>query len=759
MKKIFTVPFLCLIASLFGCQMEEYAEPNVIAEQSMKTVSIAVGIDSQNTKASLDSQTGAFSWQNGDVISVLSTDGKFYDFILEEGKNEKTAEFTGLIPETEDVTTVAVYPRITSNGADAVDFLSDNILHYVLPTEWDYVEGASNVPMVASFKTGANHMSFKQVGGVMRFPVKNLPKEAEFVVTMNDKTITGQFPVNINELGESAMTAGSEPSVLTINYSSDIDYASTEINIPVPTGVYNNFKVEVKDASANVIFTKNYKADNKVNRSTLLIMKELVLPEPELQFNSFEINGVTASQLDEKFITVRLPYGTDVTSLKPSFQTTFGKVYLNEKEILSGSVIDFSSPKEFTIVADDGREEKYIVSISYSDIPVVYINTKNAAPIVSKEDWLKGTDIYITNAGEYSEIYTSAQIKGRGNTTWGYPKKPYAIKLDSKDDVLGMPKHKRWVLLANYLDKTCIRNSIAFEISRRSSAIAWTPRGYHVDVVLNGVFMGNYFLCEQIKIDENRVNITEMEATDINEESITGGYLLELDKNMDENFCFYTPARPDRPIELPIMVKEPEDPSAEQRIWLQNYITEVETALYSEGSTTEDYLKYIDLDSFIDYWLVYELTGTGEPTQPKSVYMWKERGGKIHAGPVWDFDYYTFQSAYRKQLINTNAVWNNRIINDPSNRSAIKARWMESRAKYQTILEEIDRQYALVKESAEYNATLWPVDPLFYVYVSYSQTYVDPNREKDLTVEQSVDNIKTYYNRKFQYMESYFSAY
>ena len=757
MNKFSKLLVFCLAALLIGCQQADLVEPEVTLDIAMKTVTIAAGLDNQDTKASLDSQTGCFSWQNGDVISVFATDGNFYDFTLASGKGEKTAEFKGTIPETAEVTTVAVYPRIAANGVDATSLLAGNTFNYMLPSEWDYAEDVSNVPMVASFETGADHFSFKQVGGVMRFPVQNLPKEASFIVTMNDKTITGQFPIDINALGETAMTAGAEPSVLTINYSSDVDYASAEISVPVPVGVYNNFKVEVKDATQNVIFTKNYRADNKVNRSTLLIMKELVLPEaPKPQFKALELNGVSASDLEERFITVRLPYGSNVTALKPNFQVTIGKVYVNGKEVSSSSEINFSSPVEFTILAEDGRSEKYVVSISYSEIPVVYINTKDSAPIVSKKTWLEGTEIYITNAGEHTELYTEAQIKGRGNTTWGYTKKPYAIKLDSKDDVLGMPKHKRWVLLANYLDKTCIRNSIAFEIAKSSSALAWTPRGYHVDVVLNGVFMGNYYLCEQIKGDKNRVNITEMKATDIDDESITGGYLLEFDKNMDEIFCFYTPTKFDwRPNGLPLMVKEPEDPTTEQRAWLTNHITEVESALYGEGSTTEDYLKYIDLDSFIDYWLVYELTGTGEPTHPKSVYMWKERGGKIHAGPVWDFDYFTFHPTYRKSLINTNAVWNNRIINDPSNRAAIKARWMASRAKYEAILEEIDRQYALVKESAEYDAKLWPVDPLFYI----PNINQDPNREKDLTVQQSVERMRTYYKTKFEYIDSYISTF
>ena len=277
MKKLKFLLF-CLSAILLGCQQAELISPEDHGGIAMKTVTISAGMDSDQTKASLDSQTGAFTWQSGDLISVLATDGKFYDFILNEGAGSLNAEFTGNIPETASITTVATYPRIVANGTENT-LLSGNTLNYVLPASWTYAANVSNVPMVATFGEGAEDMSFRQVGGVMRFPVKNLPKEASFVVTMNDKTITGQFPVDITAVGETAMTAGDAASVLTISYTSDVDGGSAEFNVPVPVGVYNNFNVTVKDAAGNDLFSKDYSADNKVNRRTLLMMKELVLPE------------------------------------------------------------------------------------------------------------------------------------------------------------------------------------------------------------------------------------------------------------------------------------------------------------------------------------------------------------------------------------------------------------------------------------------------------------------------------------------------
>lgn len=491
--------------------------------------------------------------------------------------------------------------------------------------------------------------------------------------------------------------------------------------------------------AALVMNTKDGKGENIQITSALF---KVEAPK-NAQFTSFGINGSYAHNLDDKFITVKLPYGTEVKELKPDFEVTKGTVSVNGVTVDESVSVDFSSPVEFVITDEDGSNCSYMVSIAYSALPVVYINTKDAAPIVSKDNWLKETEIYITNAGKMDDFYKKASIKGRGNSTWNYPKKPFAIKLDSKEEVLGMPKHKRWVLLANYVDKTCIRNSVAFEIAKLMDGLDWTPRGQHVDVVLNGEFMGNYYLCEQIKIDKNRVNITEMESEDIDEESITGGYLLEVDKNYDEVNKFHSPVR-----NMPFMIKDPDEEvlGPEQFSFIQNHVAEVENALYGEGSTTEGYLKYIDLDSFIDYWMVYELTSTGEPTHPKSVYMHKDRNGKIHAGPVWDFDYYTYQPYYKNMLINTNAVWNDRIINDPANHPKIKERWNARKDAIKEIAEEMDRQYEIVKESAEYNSKLWPLS-------------LNINRDDALSVKDAVARMKGYYVEKVQYMDTFINMY
>lgn len=696
------------------------------------------------------------SYDNGETFSLLKdkegngyiskgTDGISVRVVISEEGKYVFELYSSAAP---DVVIESIETSISSNASNhIVSIIKDAYTGVIYLEMADGTQYEFN--MDVTYPTGIVVLAESIVmprGGESTFAFRVNPSNAVVDLNLTQESPMFQLDMVIEKMARSYVTAPK-------NFQLDKIEALTDADGNIIKGQYI---ATVKDTGVSkdycqgvtvVLNTKDGKGEAIQVSSDMFQIKTTDKP----QFTSLQINDQFATDLEKEFINIRLPYGTNVSSLMTNFTVSEGTVSVNGTEINSSTNLDFTSPVKFVITGKDGTPFTYIVSISYSDLPVVYVKTKDAAPIVSKEDWLKNTEIYITNAGEYNVLYEKSQIRGRGNSTWGYPKKPYAIKLDSKEKVLGMPKHKRWVLLANYVDKTCIRNSVAFEVANRMPGLAWTPRGQHVDVVVNGVFQGNYYLCEQIKVDKNRVNITEMEATDVDEESITGGYLLEIDKNYDEvnKFMSYNSVVLSNGSfqQLPFMIKEPDEDvlGTAQFSWIQNHIEKIRVALYEAGSTTEGYLQYIDLDSFIDYWLVYELTGTGEPTHPKSVYMYKDRGGKMHAGPVWDFDYYTFQPYYKDKLINTRAVWNDRIINDPANHPVIKQRWNACRDNLRSIAEEIDRQYQIVKESAEYNWQLWPLN-------------LNVNRDDALSIEDAVARMKTYYVDKFNYMDSYINT-
>ena len=210
-----------------------------------------------------------------------------------------------------------------------------------------------------------------------------------------------------------------------------------------------------------------------------------------------------------------------------------------------------------------------------------------------------------------------------------------------------------------------MRNHIAFHIARQTD-LEWTPRGEFVEVVLNGKHKGCYYLCEQIKVDKNRVNIAEL-----TDEEPSGGYLMELDVYFDEVFKFHSPS-----VSMPFMFKDPDEVTPVQEEYMYNFISVLEESLCDkERLATREYTSYLDVDSFIDWWLVHELTGNGEPMHPKSSYMHKDKDGLLKAGPVWDFDWETFVPYKVNGYVVRDAIYYPYLFADEGFVARLKERW------------------------------------------------------------------------------------
>lgn len=344
-----------------------------------------------------------------------------------------------------------------------------------------------------------------------------------------------------------------------------------------------------------------------------------------------------------------------------------------------------------TVKAYNGDQEVAADSVYFSKLPVLYINTDDGNAITSKTEYKPGTMTIQNNTESSSAMYDGViKIKGRGNTTWAWPKKPYRIKLDKKTNLFGMGKNKNWVLLANYLDECSMRYSTAVKLSNEigltTMDCVWT------DVVLNGEYAGMYQLCENIRIDDDRVEIFDWEdeaenvaaavvkaekkkgnildkdlledtlkenllwittgtfsfdETDYTvsdyyqaEDNISGGYLLELSNSMDEVSQFTTG------IGLCVMVNSPEYLTTNDQMmgYVQNYFQDLEDAYTSDDGYTQTtdglkhYSELADFDSMVGYWLVMEILGNVDAAW-RSRFAYKDIDGLLHYGPVWDFDW------------------------------------------------------------------------------------------------------------------------
>lgn len=397
-----------------------------------------------------------------------------------------------------------------------------------------------------------------------------------------------------------------------------------------------------------------------------------------------------------------------------------------------------------------------------TNLPLVVINTANSADIVSKEVEIPSTVYIIGEDGKYLLTGEQTAVRGRGNASWNFPKKPYRLKFDKKVNLLNAPaKAKKWTLINNYGDKTLMRNMLAFEISRRL-AVHYTPYCQPVDVVLNGEYRGCYQLCDQIEVAEGRVDITEMEVEDISGENLTGGYLVEIDAYANQEASYFNSARA-----IPVTIKSPdeEDIVPQQRRYIETYFNKMESAVFAASGTNSEYTKYLDLDSFLRHFIVGELSGNTDTYW--SVYMSKERNDdKFMTGPVWDFDL-AFDNDNRTYPVDqftdflyaTNnashaggAVMQQFVSRIVKNSSVAQTRlselWRAARSNgsisVESLIDYVDKTEQQLSQSQRLNFLRWPILD--------SKVHQNPQALGSYSAE--VETVRKYLRKRVPFMDS-----
>lgn len=299
---------------------------------------------------------------------------------------------------------------------------------------------------------------------------------------------------------------------------------------------------------------------------------------------------------------------------------------------------------EFYGHAGEGDDSKFYLP---SGLPVVIMNTVNAEEPYDKEHNIPSYVRIIDTDNSY--VIDTATTRLRGNASLNFAKKPYRIKFESKQRPLDAPaKAKKWTLISNYGDKTLMRNLLAFHISE-VIGMPYTPYGRSVDVILNGEYKGCYQLCDQIEVNKNRVNIDEMETSDISGEALTGGYLWEIDAYADQEVSWFNSNH-----NIPVTIKSPdeEDITPEQSKYVADFFNKMEETVYATYFDNKDYgwRSILDAETFLKHFLIGELSGNTDTYW--SVYQYKKRGeDKAYTGPVWDFDI-AFDNDYRTYPLN-----------------------------------------------------------------------------------------------------------
>ncbi len=258
--------------------------------------------------------------------------------------------------------------------------------------------------------------------------------------------------------------------------------------------------------------------------------------------------------------------------------------------------------------------------------------------------------------------------------------------------------------------------SRALHLGTNYTKLEYTPRMQFVELFLNEIYLGTYQLGEHIKIDENRVNVTD------------DGFILEVDaKAASEDITFQSPKG------LVFNVKEPElEMNGEAYNYIKQFVSDAENTLYGEDflDETNGYRKYIDIPSFIDWYLVNEITKNNDAVLFTSCYMNLSPNGKLKMGPLWDYDIALGNVNYNgnhspEGFWIKNANWIARLFEDPVFVSQVKERYKEIRSHEMELMQYINDNTALLKWSVIENNAKWgtlyqSVWPNYAIWGSYN---------------------------------------
>lgn len=459
--------------------------------------------------------------------------------------------------------------------------------------------------------------------------------------------------------------------------------------------------------------------------------------DKDIEFRIYDNHNITAYATSE----------VNLESLRPSFDVQHGTLSVSGTSQQSGVTRNnFSDKITYVLTGEDGKTTNYTVHlIPYTGLPVVTITTNGAKEILNKEDWLPGL-MTIDGMGRFDDFSDSLYVRGRGNGSWKFPKKPFNAKLYAKSEVLGMKKHKRWCFLANYRDRTLLRNDLTLKIGQQAEGLEWTPDGEFAEVIVNGEHRGNFYICEHIRVDKNRVNIDEMELADTEGEKLTGGYLLELDTYYDEVNKFRSALN-----NWPVNLRSPDEDvcGREQFAYIRDYFNKVE-GLLSEGKFAEAYESYIDKNSFADYFLVQTLAGNTEIKSIYSIFCYKKRNGKLYAGPLWDFDLSAF--AKESGTSTDGAVWYKYLLKDPAFVSLLRERYAVLKPKIDAWAPDYIRSRATyLKASVDENWKQWEIDTKYL----YNKLNGD---ETMASYDEAVDRMVRIYEARSSWLETFLAG-
>ena len=791
-----------------SCSMTEIDVPDRTSTEKSYYIVVDDQPDRERTRTFVNDELSVV-WNQDDRFTVFDNFvlGDEWVFMGEDGESAGRIEPVSEESESQyyvgvgdlDGFKYAVYPHRTTT-----EITTDGILTYFFPNKQYYDSnsfGFGRDANVMVSKTTDNKFRFKNVGGYLAFQlygddvsVSSLTLEGNHA-----EPLAGKSSIRISE-GLPVVTMSQDNSAtssveLYCKEPVQLSSSSTEPTVfwfVLPTVTFSGgFKLTVK-TSDDKVFQATTQRDLQIERSVFKSMAAIkVTPQTPTSGENVSLNGVSIVSVtnwdpsknnpytvkvddqDERTFIITVPTVTDFSKLVLNYDVASGSVLVADGQEIENGVTAVDASKPVSLMVRNGnREQRYTLKARNTGLPVVRITTPadysrvNIEAVPDHKDWFKKSFIRVEKANGELDFEMETQIKGRGNATWTYDKRPYALKLKDPgpDSVLGMNGNRRWILLANWKDRTLLRNDAAFWLSKQvssnadwSSSFPYTVEGEFVELEFDGEHRGNYYLCEQIKLDK---------IPGLAEESaVSGPYMMEIDNNYDEEFRFKSgfygkwKGSTFEALGLKYMFKDPdENISDEAKEYMIDFVQSMETLIKDIPNGNTGYRDYLDIDSAIWFMFINELTGNGDFFNtdsgndqssrwygPHSTMLYKDRDpedgtrSKLHFGPVWDFDYKTFISELETRswgwIIQTedrSHMWVGAdspyyyyyyLCKDSSFKDRMLALWKE----YKSIItptnfnDYIDGMARYIELSEEFNTEMW----------GYSGTDQDQNGDPD----------------------------
>ena len=427
-------------------------------------------------------------------------------------------------------------------------------------------------------------------------------------------------------------------------------------------------------------------------------------------------------------------------SLKLNTPTKYGYTFTGWEDKYGEPITELKNIKsDITVHATWELNPEY-----YGELPVIEITTKYNTQPDSKKDYVDAKlNMFNCPDEDHNLEDKDIGIRLRGNSTMRYDKKPYRIKFDKKTSVLGMEKNKSWVLLADYLDQSSIRNYTAFNIAQQMENLPFANEAHHVVLTMNGKYQGLYLLTQQIDENDGRTGVEEDFDPTID---TSFPFLVEVDRNAHNEGItgvdnFETPFYP---CEIKYPEADERNLAEGQEDVVFNYIRDYinasfealknGTAIFNGKEVTFD--EMVDVDSFIEFWLINEVMYNSDSSWG-SIYMCKTKDGKMKFGPVWDFDWsmssiwtdkpfqVTQLSLATQPYLLTNGSMLDYFIKDQSNYNLVCEKWNAIKNNILSVCNKLIEYQSTITPIAKQDAVYWYSNSIYSKYMMPPEVQVE----------------------------------